>query len=278
MVSRTEQITTADGIGLRVVVRDGDPEALTFLLVHGLASNARMWDGVAELLAAAGHPSLAVDLRSHGRSDRVDTGFDFATLARDLAGVVDGLAPGPVVAAGQSWGGNVVLELAVRYPGLVSALCLVDGGFIALAETFPDWSDAERILAPPVLEGMARADLEAGLRVRFAGWPESGIRAQLANFETLPDGTVRPHLTRARHMAILRELWLHRPDALTDRLGVPVLVVAAEDGYPGKRDRVEGFTSGLDRGRVAWVDAHHDVHAQRPELVAGLLLELAREA
>ncbi|HZZ48199.1 MAG TPA: alpha/beta fold hydrolase, partial [Pseudonocardia sp.] len=38
------------------------------LLVHGMSSNARLWDGVAERLAAAGHPVVAVDLRGHGTS------------------------------------------------------------------------------------------------------------------------------------------------------------------------------------------------------------------
>ena len=41
------------------------------LLVHGLASNARVWDGVAALLAAAGREVLAVDLRGHGASAAV---------------------------------------------------------------------------------------------------------------------------------------------------------------------------------------------------------------
>jgi len=45
-----------------------------FVLVHGLASNARLWDGVARRLAGAGHSSAAVDLRGHGRSDKPDTG------------------------------------------------------------------------------------------------------------------------------------------------------------------------------------------------------------
>ena len=36
-----------------------------WLLVHGLASNARLWDGVAWRLAQQGHPVVAVDPRPH---------------------------------------------------------------------------------------------------------------------------------------------------------------------------------------------------------------------
>ena len=47
--------------------RDAEPK---FVLIHGLASNARMWDGVGAALAERGYASIAVDLRGHGRSPK----------------------------------------------------------------------------------------------------------------------------------------------------------------------------------------------------------------
>ena len=44
--------TSERGLGLHVLRWDGG-ERPPVLLVHGLASNARLWDGVAETLAAA---------------------------------------------------------------------------------------------------------------------------------------------------------------------------------------------------------------------------------
>ena len=61
------------------------PSDTTFVLVHGLASNLRLWDGVAEDLHARGHTVVAVDQRGHGSSGQPDHGYDFATLGRDLA-------------------------------------------------------------------------------------------------------------------------------------------------------------------------------------------------
>ncbi len=40
--------------GVRLAVRRWDGDGVPFLLVHGLASNARMWDGVAERLTEVG--------------------------------------------------------------------------------------------------------------------------------------------------------------------------------------------------------------------------------
>ena len=66
---RTVRIPVADDVELAVDLwaspaGDGPP----FLLVHGLASNARMWDGVAMALVARGLAAITVDLRGHGRS------------------------------------------------------------------------------------------------------------------------------------------------------------------------------------------------------------------
>ena len=65
------------------------------LLVHGLASNCRTWESVAERLHAFGHPVAAVDQRGHGRSDKPPEGYDYATLCRDLLLVLDALRHKP---------------------------------------------------------------------------------------------------------------------------------------------------------------------------------------
>ncbi len=270
----SRHVTTADGVEVRVIVRGERAGATPFLFVHGLASNARLWDGIGEKLATAGYPSVAVDQRGHGESSKVD-GFDFATLSADLTAVIAATVGRPVIAVGQSWGGNVVLEFADRHPALAAGVACVDGGFIKVSEAFPDWETAQQMLAPPSVAGMTRAELLDVMQAGLDGFSDGAIAAQLANFEDLPDGTVRARLTRDRHMAILRNLWEHDPDALADRLQQPVLVIAAEGGMPGKDQRVAAFASRLARGSVVWMDAHHDAHAQHPETVAEMLIGFA---
>lgn len=268
-------VETGTGASLSVIERPGDPALPAFLLVHGLASNARLWDGVGARLAGMGHASVAVDQRGHGRSDPGDGRFDFAALVDDLADVIGATLARPVVAVGQSWGGNVVLELAARRNDLVQALALVDGGFLTLSARFAGWEEAERLLAPPDLTSFTAVELEAEMRARLKGWPEEGIRGQLANFEILPDGRVRPHLDRGSHMEILRHLWEHRPDEIAAVVRCPTLVLAVGDGSPDKVDRVAGFASRLAGAEVRWETGHHDIHAQMPDLVVEYLIELA---
>src|ERR1035437_6884104 len=139
-----ERVSVADGIALRIIRRGPlprGPSGAPFLLVHGLASNARLWDGVARRLAEAGHTSAAVDLRGHGHSDNPDTGYAFATISENLQALVGSLGPAfarPIL-VGQSWGANVVLDFAVRYPDLARGIVLVDGGLTDMRDAFPTW-------------------------------------------------------------------------------------------------------------------------------------------
>lgn len=272
----SRRLAAPDGTELRVLQRDGDHERPAFLLVHGLASNARLWDGVGDELAARGFASVAVDQRAHGESEGTDHGFDFGTLAGDLAAVVVATFDRPVVAAGQSWGGNVVLELAARHPEVVDGVVCVDGGFITLAERFPTWEEAATVLAPPSFEGRTADQFRLGARVRFDGWPESGIEGRLANFVFDEDGTVRPRLTRARHMAILAEFYRHNPRTVAAGITFPVRVIAVRDeARPGSESQVERFVEALPRGSLRWMEGHHDLHAQQPTAVADDLVSFA---
>jgi pimeloyl-ACP methyl ester carboxylesterase len=255
---------------LHVVRFGGAASSVPFLLVHGLASNALMWSGVGDALAQAGHPAAAVDLRGHGRSPKPLTGYGFAEVVGDLVALIDSLGwSSDVVLAGQSWGGNVVLELAASglVPGLRGVAC-VDGGWIELQGEFPAWEDCATRLAPPVLEGLAAAELEARVRSFHPDWPESGIQGLLANFEVRPDGTVAPWLTRDRHMEILRALWEHRPPLLYASVDVPVLLLPA-----GPKALASSAAAALPKGTLEPIEGDHDLHAQHPGLVAQALLD-----
>lgn len=82
------RVPVEDGVALHVERRDGDPAEMPFVLVHGLASNLRLWDGVAEALHARGHTVIALDQRGHGRSDKPDSKHDLNAAVGDLRTVI----------------------------------------------------------------------------------------------------------------------------------------------------------------------------------------------
>lgn len=277
------RIEVAPGISLAVRRHDapelgaGDP-AVAFVLVHGLASNARTWDGVAAALADRGHPSIAVDLRGHGLSDRPDGGYDFATVAEDVAAVIRTLRLDRPVVAGQSWGADVALEVGARHPDDVRGVACVDGGLLDLSGGFPVWEECAAALAPPALEGMPATELEARIRSWHPDWSDAGIAATMANFEIREDGTVAPRLTRDRHMTILRALWERRTGEVLANLRVPVLFLPADTGDAAWTEAKRAgalradAAAGPDRARVRWfAPADHDIHVQHPDELARVL-------
>lgn len=274
----------------RLAVRRGDGPRRPFVLVHGLASNARLWDGVAEHLLAAGHPVTAVDLRGHGRSEAPAAGYDTDTCADDLLALIEaeGLRGerAPIV-VGQSWGGNVVLSLAARHPGAVAAIACIDGGWISLHDRFANFEDCWTALAPPRFDHLGYADLAGRIRSSHPEWPASGIEGTLANLVELPGGGVRARLAREHHASIVRSLYEGDPTQLYPRVTVPALLVPAvgPEPVPGENDHdtrtraaVVRAAAGLRDSRVRWYPgADHDLHAQYPDRLAADLLVLAAD-
>lgn len=280
MQVQEQMVEVADGVCLCARVTRG--EQVPFLLVHGLASNARLWDGVAHRLAAAGHTVVAVDQRGHGQSSKPDDGYDFATVVADLVALIDSLGLDRPIAVGQSWGGNVVIELGATDAAAVRGVVAVDGGFIELGSRFNTWESCCQVLTPPRLIGTPAARMRQWMCDANSDWPEEGIDGAMANFEVRADGTIAPWLTLERHLQILRALYDHRPSQRYAHVTVPTLLVPADTGEVAwtndKRTAVDAAVSALPRGRAHWFSpAHHDIHAQQPAALAAVLIDFARE-
>lgn len=274
----SQHVTTRDGTRLRVLSRDVEATGTPVVLVHGLASNARLWDGVADLLGAAGHPTHAVDLRGHGDSDAPPSGYGTRQAAADVDDVIGALGADRVALVGQSWGGNVVVELASR-PDLVAAVVAVDGGAIDLRASFADRESAVEALTPPPLVGTPRHEIERLVREHHPTFDERAVAATMANFRLLDDATVEPRLELAHHLDIVRSMWDEPVTEALDRLAVPTsLLLVESDGGPVRPGPwLDARVAACDLLTVTWVaDREHDVHAEDPGLVAAHVLDRLR--
>ena len=268
--------------GLSFHYRDWGGAGRQILLLHGLASTCRIWDLVAPLLAADCRV-VAMDQRGHGQSAQVDEGYDFDSVAADAAAFIAALGWRRPLIVGHSWGADVALELAAAQPDRAAGLVFVDGGMIEPAAR-PGWTPEQaRIeLAPPVFadftpEMMRQRIIASG---RFGAAPPAAvIDAVLANFHTLPDGSIRANLRRENHLRIIDALWEHRPSQLYPMLQCPVLLLPARQANPDESDRrfrraesIARAESLLPASRTVWLeDSIHDVPLQRPELVASAI-------
>ncbi len=265
---------------IRLHIRHWDGDGIPFVLLHGLSSNAMTWEAVAQRLNASGHQVVTLDQRGHGLSDKPESGYGFDQVTADLQAVIDTLNfnERPVV-AGQSWGGSVVLQFAAHYPESARGIVLVDGGFMSMRSRGAQipWEEFWERLKPPVLAGRRRDEMQQRMHGFHPDWSDEGIEHTLANFETLPDGTVRPWLSLEHHKEILHAMWSQDPEEIYGRVTTPVLAVAAgtddAERASQKRAGLETFEQRLPRARTVWLDrTDHDIHVQRPDELTELML------
>jgi pimeloyl-ACP methyl ester carboxylesterase len=108
--------------GLRVyyeVYGEGEP----LLLLHGGTATCRSWSS--HLPAFIEHFRVfAPDSRGHGRTNNPANELDYRVMADDVAALIRALGLQRPLVLGYSDGGQIVLELGMRYPGLARALVL----------------------------------------------------------------------------------------------------------------------------------------------------------
>ncbi len=107
-------ITTRDNT--RLYVKDwgsGRP----VILIHGWPLSADTWDEAATAIANAGFRAIAYDRRGFGRSDQPWNGYNYDTLADDLAAVIAETGANNATIVGFSMGGGEVARYMSRHGG-----------------------------------------------------------------------------------------------------------------------------------------------------------------
>ena len=124
--SSLQTFQTSDGCAIAFKVRPArSPGAPRIVLIHSLALDGSIWDGVASQLDGQAE-ILTYDCRGHGRSGQKAVSFTAELFARDLAELLDHIGWQAAAVAGCSMGGCAAQALAGLYPGRVSALGLID--------------------------------------------------------------------------------------------------------------------------------------------------------
>lgn len=103
---------------------------------HGWALNSDFWQYQMLYLAAKGFRCVAYDRRGHGRSEDPGRGYDYETLAGDLAALVERLDLRNITLVGHSMGCGEVVRYLSRYGRRrVVRLVLVGGTLPYLLQT-----------------------------------------------------------------------------------------------------------------------------------------------
>lgn len=90
---------------------DGRP----VILIHGWPLSGEAWNKQISVLAREGYRVITYDRRGFGKSDKPENGYDYDTLADDLAGLIADRNLSDVTLVGFSMGGGEVARYVARH-------------------------------------------------------------------------------------------------------------------------------------------------------------------
>jgi pimeloyl-ACP methyl ester carboxylesterase len=234
----------------------GDP----ILVIHGTSTSAMVWRRAAiDELAQLGRV-IVYDRRGCTRSERPEPyETNVAQHAEDAAALLRSLDAAPAVVIGRSYGGETAIELALREPGLVRALVLLEAASLSLDDEARAWAD--RI----------ERDVEDAAARDPASVAETFLRAVAGDerWEAFP-----PH---AKQMfvengpAVLAELrggYLQATEEDLGRISAPTLLVAGKDSPEPFRRVTARMAAAIPGSRTELVGGGHLLDPGEPAVVA----------
>lgn len=117
----------ANGLRHHLIAR-GAPGAPVIMMLHGLAGQAHVFDGIASKLAAK-HHVYCLDVRGRGESDWGPAeGYGVDTYVADLEAIREALGLPRFTLIGTSMGGIITMNYAPRFPERVERAVINDIG------------------------------------------------------------------------------------------------------------------------------------------------------
>jgi pimeloyl-ACP methyl ester carboxylesterase len=222
-------------------------------LVHGITGWRRTWWRVGPALADRGWRVIAVDLRGHGLSPRIEGAATGETLAEDIAATLASLDLAHVdLILAHSLGAAVSMELAHRLPEIPRRLALEDPPGLSRADDLEFQATLEREVIA------ARADPEAEVRRELAENPDWLLEDARQDVEGRALCDVDGILGSVRHDLGLRVVEL----APTTRIPTLYLLADADRSVLGDR-RAALMRAVPPQAAVVEFDAGHTIHRDR---------------
>ncbi|HEU4701487.1 MAG TPA: alpha/beta fold hydrolase [Conexibacter sp.] len=264
-----------DGTPANVVELGAGPP---LLFVHGLSGRWQNWLENMPHFART-HRVIAVDLPGFGASPMPREGISIPGYAGFLEGICDALSIDAAAVVGNSMGGHIASELAIRSPQRVERLMLVSAAGISAELVQRNAVIAGgRVVAALMTQSAARHERLArrpGLRriaLSFVVRHADRLSAPLAH--ELMSGAGKPGFLPA-----LEAVVTHRISERLPQIACPTFVLWGEDDHVIPVRDARRFSELIPDVRVeVWPDTGHVAMLERPAAFNALLEAFLAEA
>lgn len=258
--------------GGRIHYESHGEAASTVVLLQGLGLSSRFWFDVPERIAtdrARPRRVIAIDNRGTGRSERTRPPWTMATMADDVAAVMDHARVDDAIVVGISMGGMIAQHVALRHRQRVRGLVLLATTPGFLGGALPEPASLYRLLSLPFGGPRASQNLARLLL------PESKWGRAPEILREWPRVMREDRTSGATFAAHLFAASTHFVASRLDRIDCPTLVVAGADDRLVPRENAEALARRLPRAELEILgDTGHAVFAEDRDLVRRLVLRL----
>lgn len=297
MTLRTTRIALPTGLELKVQLGGPqDSEAIVFL--HGFPESHRTWREVAPELARD-FRIVAPDQRGFAGSDKPEGVEAYKTdrIVEDLFALADALGIGEFTLVGHDWGGAVAWLAALREPGRVRRLVIVNAPHpLVFQKSLID--DADQRAASQYIRAFRSPAMEQGIEAMGYGAFFDKTFGQFVTTGDIPPGERQAYLDewsrpgamtamlnwyRASDIVVpavgeeaSKPVWTHLP---FPRVIMPTLVIWGMADKALLPVQLEGLQDHVDDLRIVTVeDAGHFVPWEKPEPVAAAIRDFMTES
>ena len=232
---------------------EGPPDAPAVLLVHGILTDYRAWNDVAERLSGS-YRVLRYDLRGHGESGASPAPYTLEQLADDVAGLLDALKLQRVHLVGSSLGGMIGQQVGIRHGRRLLSLTLANTAAVQGAPgAWDERAAIARASGVTALEdGMLQRWFTPGF-VRRAPQEIARIKAIMAEV------SVEGFVGCANAVRDLSQL------QLLAKIDVPTLVIAGDEDKATPPEQARQIVDAIAGARLVTLHAAHQAAIEQPQ-------------
>ena len=245
---------------------EGLPHGQPLVFLNSLGTDLRIWDGVLSFLAPH-YRLIRYDKRGHGLSDAPPGPYQLQDHTADLISLLDHLDITRAILIGDSVGGMITLDCAIRYPERIVAIIPCDTA--AKIGTAVYWHERITAVRTTGIAPLAEAILSRWFSPDFSSQNPAAYRGYGHMLTRTPQEGYAATCEAIRD-ADLREA--------IGQIELPALVLCGAADGATPPELVQGLADGLKNGRFTLIPhAGHIPSIEQPAIMAEIILSFLQE-